>query len=70
MKSRHNYSEEEVEILFDRDAVPGPLVVYVIDIMEDNEEIHSIPTNTGGRCPMMTRADRFLVPNSKLSQTI
>lgn len=30
---RFDYSEEEVEILFDRDAVPGVLVVYVIDIM-------------------------------------
>ena len=30
---RFDYSEEEVEILFDRDAVPGVLVVYVIDTM-------------------------------------
>jgi hypothetical protein len=30
---RFDYSEEEVELLFDRDAVPGVLVVYVMDIM-------------------------------------
>lgn len=28
-----DYSEEEVELLFDRDAVPGVLVVYEMDIM-------------------------------------
>jgi len=30
---RFDYSEEEVELLFDRDTVPGVLVVYVMDIM-------------------------------------
>ena len=30
---RFDYSEEEVELLFDRDAIPGVLVVYVMDIM-------------------------------------
>jgi len=39
---RFDYSEEEVEILFDRDAIPGVLVVYVIDILQDNEEMDEI----------------------------
>lgn len=36
---RFDYSEEEVAIIFDRDAVPGVLVVYLVDIMQDNEEM-------------------------------
>jgi hypothetical protein len=30
---RFDYSDEEVEILFDRDVIPGVLIVYVYDIM-------------------------------------